>query len=212
MNQLRPELETLPQRMKALPVHSRGYPIPWFVATIDGEPDFRIGDRTKWVDAVKHRRCWVCGDFLGRHLAFVVGPMCGISRTASDPPAHRDCAEWSARNCPFLNLRQPERRENAVTAGCPMAGIGILRNPAVSLVWITTDYRVFKDGKGGLLLRMGEPEEVTFWHRGRPATRSEIEESIRSGIHNIEKVCSDSHELRMLNAARSQFEALLPTA
>jgi hypothetical protein len=38
---LRPELTELPLRMRGLPLDERGYPVPWFVAWIDGKPEFR---------------------------------------------------------------------------------------------------------------------------------------------------------------------------
>src|SRR5215831_3288717 len=112
---LRSELTELPRRLKALPVDARGYPVPWFVAWHDGVPDFRIADTAKWRRAVRERRCWVCGDRLGRYLAFVIGPMCGINRTTTEPPLHRECAEWSVMNCPFLVRPHAKRRENGIT-------------------------------------------------------------------------------------------------
>jgi hypothetical protein len=36
--------------------------------------------------------------------SFVVGPMCGINRNSAEPPSHKECAQWSARNCPFLSV------------------------------------------------------------------------------------------------------------
>ena len=60
---------TQPARIARLPVH-KGYPVPWFVAWIDGVPDFRVADGRKLWEAVRHSRCWVCGDKLGSKLAF----------------------------------------------------------------------------------------------------------------------------------------------
>src|SRR5437763_12378791 len=85
---LRAELTKLPDRIAALPVF-RGYPVPWFVAYPngpEGEPEFRTFDPKKWIAAVQEKRCWVCGQQLGAYLAFVLGPMCGITRTTSEPP------------------------------------------------------------------------------------------------------------------------------
>ena len=60
---LRPELDAagMPDRMKLLPIDDRGYPVPWFVDWIDGKPEFRAMDPTKWRRAVTEQRCWTCG-------------------------------------------------------------------------------------------------------------------------------------------------------
>jgi hypothetical protein len=128
---LRPELDAagMPHRMKFLPV-DRGYPVPWFVDWIDGAPEFRAMNPNKWVAAVKKKLCWVCGSKLGKYMAFVSGPMCGINRTSSEPPCHLDCARWSAKNCPFLVRPRMVRREgDGMEDGKFAGGIGLTRNP-----------------------------------------------------------------------------------
>lgn len=73
---LRKELDPLPERMKDLPVDSdRGYPVPFFVAWVDGKPDFRVMDQSKWIRAVRESRCWVCGKPMGQWKIFALGPM-----------------------------------------------------------------------------------------------------------------------------------------
>jgi LAGLIDADG-like domain len=96
--QLHPGLEAVPDRLKKLPVY-RGYPVPWFVDWIGDVPEFRAMDGDKWHLAINNKLCWVCGEQLGRFMTFVVGPMCGINRTTSEPPCHLECAQWSVRNC-----------------------------------------------------------------------------------------------------------------
>jgi hypothetical protein len=187
MTTLRAELESLPTRMKALPVDARGYPVPWFVGWVerDGQqvPEFRAMDYRKLVLAIKQRLCWVCGQPLGRWLAFPIGPMCAITRTTGEPPAHRDCAEWSIRNCPFLSQPRQVRREDALPDEVESAGgIPIRRNPGVTCLWITRGYEVFDDGRGKLLITVGEPETITWWREGRAATRAEVQESIDTGL------------------------------
>jgi hypothetical protein len=112
MNEMRAGLEPLPGRMLGLPVDKRGYPVPWFVDWLDGEPEFRAMDPEKWAKAIKRKLCWVCGQQLGTRFSFVLGPMCGINRTTAEPPCHLDCARWSARNCPFLTAQMTRRRED----------------------------------------------------------------------------------------------------
>jgi hypothetical protein len=181
MTDLRPELSILPLRMRGLPLH-RGYPVPWFVATVDGLPDFRIMDQAKFRRAIREKRCWVCGDVLGRYFAFVIGPMCAITRTTAEPPCHQECARWSAMNCPFLARPHAHRREDYPAEAQPAAGISIDRNPGVACVWTTRDYAVFKPATGGVLLSVGNPTEVEWFAEGRYATRAEVGASILSGF------------------------------
>ena len=157
MNQLRPELRDLPIRMQHLPLDERGFPVPAFVDTINGKRDFRFMSQEHWNRCVKWRRCWVCGDKLGSYLAFVIGPMCCVNRTTSEPPCHAECARWSAQFCPFLSRPHMVRREDALTdagqqnvAGCP-----ITRNPGCCAVWITHSYRIWRDDASRPLIEIG---------------------------------------------------------
>lgn len=185
---VRPELETLPSRLRKLPVDARGYPVPWFVAWVpnpNGGPDvpeFRAMDGRKFRDAVQQRLCWVCGEPLGRWLAFPIGPMSVITRTISEPPSHLECAEWSVRNCPFLSEPKMVRRYDNLPADAEEpAGHGIKRNPGVIAIWSTRSYELFNDGTGKALITIGEPERVTWWCEGRAATREEVDASVTSG-------------------------------
>ena len=177
---------TLPSRIKTLPVGPNGFPVPYFVAWADGKPEFRAADARKFNLSVTERRCWVCGDVLGKHKTFVIGPMCGVNRVSSEPPSHTDCARFSAKYCPFLARPQADRREGNFPglAECP-AGHMITRNPGVTLLWTTEGYTLFKDGRGGVLIHIGDPTAVEWWREGRAATRAEVEESIRTGLPEL---------------------------
>lgn len=177
----------MPTRMAHLPRTPAGLPIPWFVAWHGGRYDFRVVDARKIVPAVKHRLCWLCGQQIGRMMCFVVGPMCVVNRVSSEPPMHRDCAEYALRACPFLTQPSRERREGGglMPVDPQMAGIAILRNPGVSVLYVTRDYTVAKV-PGGVLFDMGKPEEVTWWSQGRAATRAEAEHSIATGLPILE--------------------------
>ncbi|HEY1492769.1 MAG TPA: hypothetical protein VGF35_09090 [Steroidobacteraceae bacterium] len=189
MTTLRPELTALPARIARLPLDPRGYPIPWFVGELNGVRDFRTMDATKWRRAVKERRCWICGDPLGAYLTFVVGPMCGVNRTSSEPPNHHECARWAVRNCPFLTRPQMVRREDEATEQANAenhgAGIGLPRNPGVTLLWTTRDYRLFNDGRGKPLIRLGDARELEWFAEGRAATRAEVAASVAGGVPSL---------------------------
>src|SRR4030095_278504 len=110
------DLDSLPKRMRSLPLDpQRGVPVPWFGKWINGKPEFRAMDAEKFTEAIKFSLCWCCGQTLGVHLAFVIGPMCAVNRTSSETPCHYDCAVWSAKNCPFLSRPQMDRRTNDLT-------------------------------------------------------------------------------------------------
>jgi hypothetical protein len=202
--------------MRRLPVDDRGYPVPWFLAWVGGKPEFRAMDPKKFVLAVRERRCWVCGHPLGVYLVFVVGPMCGINRTTSEPPSHLQCAQWSVRNCPFMSRPQMVRREDELTRSCEanVAGDMIKRNPGVTLLWVCNDYGVFDDGQGRPLLRMGPALRVEWWREGRTATRAEVLESVESGLPILRQAAEKDGNgaLSHLQQLTDAFAALYPAA
>ncbi len=216
MNETR-EFTAMPDRIKKLPLDERGYPVPWFVAWVDGKPEFRAMDNAKLVKAIKEKRCWVCGDMLGINVVFVAGPMCAINRTSAEPPSHLDCARWSAINCPFLNNPQMVRREdtNGPITNQQMrdmsAGIALTRNPGVAMLWITRQFEVFNDGKGKPLIQMGEPSAVEWYCSGRKATREEVQNSIESGLPSLEAVArTEKGAMEALERYKQRLAKWLP--
>lgn len=212
------EIDSMPSRIKALPICDRfKMPVPWFVAWQDGKPEFRAMDGRRFNAAIREKRCWVCGDFLGRRMTFVIGPMCGINRVSSEPPSHLECAQWSARNCPFLSNANRKRREDEAINNTNFAencsGMAITRNPGVTLLWTTRDYMPFSDGRGGVLIKIGEPETIEFYREGRHATRAEIDESVNSGLPILVEAAEKDGEKALLELGRMRgaFGKLLPT-
>jgi hypothetical protein len=172
----------MPDRIASLPVSDKGFPVPWFVLWIDGQPDFRIIDHTKIARAHKQKLCWVCGKTMGRYKAMTIGPMCAINRTISEPPSHRDCAVFSAQACPFLANPRAKRREVGLPENAQEApGVGLKRNPGATAVWVTEHYRPFRVD-GGVLFTFDDPTEVLWFAHGRAATRQEVMDSITSGL------------------------------
>jgi len=211
--------------MADLPVDSRGYPVPWFVAWIDGPdgskvPEFRAMDGQKFGRAIRERRCWVCGERLGSYLCFVIGPMCAINRISSEPPSHLECAQWSARNCPFMSKPQMVRRETGPgvdpsviqSAKGNVAGVMIERNPGVSLLWVCRDYEIQRDPNEKPLLYIGEPLRVEWWAQGRAATRAEVEHSIETGLPLLLAAAGSRGEVESIDRRRKEVDALLPAA
>jgi len=183
----RTAIADMPGRIGRLPRNKAGYPIPWFVATIHGEPDFRVIRAGAPEIALCGKLCWTCGIPFQRQedRAFVIGPMCAVNRVSAEPASHLDCATFSALNCPFLTTPQMVRRERHMPAGAVNpAGEMIRRNPGVALVWVAgyKSWSAFSDGNGGTLFDVGEPKRVRWYARGREATRAEVLASIDSGL------------------------------
>jgi hypothetical protein len=174
----------MPKRIKNLPRDpERGYPVPFFVAEIDGKYDFRIAGADKRVRCTREKLCWICGEKLGRYLAFVIGPMCAINRISAEPPMHRDCAEYSVRVCPFLLNPNQKRNPKKVDAEIDQApGIMITRNPGCMLLWITASYRLVRDQHDDFLFGVGPPISLCWVSEGRNATRAEVLDSIQTGL------------------------------
>lgn len=210
---LRHGLPPLIPRIAKLPLNDGGYPVPFFVGYVNGKPDFRMTDPHKIRACINDSLCWICGEQLGRYKAFVAGPMCGVNRNSAEPPSHKDCAEWAVQACPFLVKPQMVRREDEMTKAHEKSvpGIGIKRNPGAAMVWVTTSYKLVNDGRGGVLFQIGRPEEVTWWAEGKPATRAQVVESVRTGLPLLEELCEGRPEdLAELAKMKAAFEVYLP--
>ena len=217
---LRPELVNIvPARMAHRPIDARGYTVPWFVEWIDGKPDFRVMDRRKFILAIRHRLCWLCGEKLGVYMTFCIGPMCVVNRITSEPPCHLECAEYAAKGCPFLTHPHAKYR----TANCPADARetpGMLtHNPTACALYTTRSYATLNvvDGdNAGILLRLGRPEEITFWHKGRPASRAEVQAAMDIGLPKLQARAAEQGgpaiaELqRMVEQARAYLPAEVP--
>jgi hypothetical protein len=199
----------MPQRIAALDTH-RGFPVPWFVDRTIDPPDFRIIDERKVMLAADRRLCWVCGQALGAYAAYVVGPMCCINRVSAEPPSHRECAEYSARVCPFLSRPHARRRTNAMPDGLAApAGMMIERNPGVTLMWVTK--KTIKR-RGVRLFDIGEPTDYRWFCRGRDATREEVMESIQTGLPILQEAAEAEgpHAVRQLQKQYDEAMSFVP--
>jgi hypothetical protein len=205
----------VPSRMVRLPISENGFPVPKFVKWIDGVPDFRAVDSAWLAKAVRCKLCWLCGEKLGRHMAFVIGPMCAINRTNSEPPSHLDCARFAVRACPFLTQPKRIRNEHDLPADrIPAPGMPLDRNPGVALIWITESYRLYEThiGHPGMLFALGDPTALEWYAYGRAATREEIMHSIASGLPALRKVAEQEgpDAIATLDEAVARGLALVP--
>lgn len=212
----RPELPPVPPRMLRLPVR-RGYPVPWFVAMVDGDYHFPTADGRKLAIALARRLCWVCGQPLGSYFSFVIGSMCAVNKTTSEPPCHKECAIFSAIACPFLTRPHMKRQKQQPEGSLNPPGMHLDRNPGVALVWITRKYTIIKVPHGmgaqeGILFRLSEPTEALWYAEGRAATREEVMASISSGLPLLQKVAAEDgpDSLRALDREYTAALQLVP--
>lgn len=191
---LRDGLPPVPLRMAQLPIDKRGYPVPYFVEWIDGEPDFRRMDGKKLRNCITHNFCWLCGKPLARWKTFVLGPMCIVNRTTAEPPSHIECATFAVQACPFLRLPKSKRNESGLSGDRRVAGIMIPRNPGVAVLWTTHTYTMEAESDGILFRLLAEPSGVAWFAEGREATRAEVLASLESGLPLLEDLARGANE------------------
>lgn len=192
-DQLRAGIAAPPAHMANRPIH-RGYPVPFFVAWIDGVPDFRVADTARFEECRRFERCWLCGKPLGAHRVFVIGPMCTVNRVSSEPPSHRSCAEYAATVCPHIVNPEAKRRAKTLPAKHrPPAGQMVRDNPGVVAVWESKTYQFFK-ASGGMLIDIGAPVQVDWWSRGRRADRATVMPAFEASVNRLKTLTTEHYD------------------
>lgn len=205
-------LPALPWRMTDRPLDSRGYPVPWFAAMVDGQYDLRIAEPAKHTQALRERLCWLCGKRMIKTLTFVAGPLVAITRTHAEPSCHEECATYAAQACPFLTQQQVRRRVAGLPEIADAPGILLDHRPSVVCLWQTRSASLFSDGAGGTLLKVGTPIKVRWYSQARPASRDEVVEALNRSYELLcEQAALDGEDaLAELAARRLQAEEYLP--
>lgn len=138
----------IPRFLSHLPVDDRGYPIAFFVPVIDGKPDFKTMDPAKQLIAVKKKLCGICGKPLeGKHSYVISGPVGLQNRAVSDPPMHRECAEFSMQACPHIYFEKAQRKVDG-----PSDSVVIHEKPPFLLVIRITSCELVK-ANGVMIIR-----------------------------------------------------------
>ena len=66
---------------------------------------------------------------------------------------------------------------------------GIRRNPGVSLIWVSRNWKPFRDSNAnGWLINVGDPVQTLWYREGRGATHDEIVASITSGLPALQEM------------------------
>lgn len=200
-------LPPMPRNIAALPVAQSGYPIPWFVAEQpqpDGTVlrDFRVASNERRAESVVAGRCYVCGQPLGLHKAFVMGPMGTINAVTSEGPMHTDCAEWSLKACPFLV--NPEMRRRVGNYGGQVEALpgSAMHNTGLSLLWLTKGFDI-EGPADTFLIVPGKPLKLTPWVGGRKASEEELIASFADAVRRLMDDGAQPMELAPLLAARA---------
>lgn len=101
----------IPKFLEHLPTDKRGYPIPYFVPIVNGVPEFKYADNNKHLEALKHKKCCICGKKLfNKSYWFISGPMGFENGVDSHSPMHEECARFSLKVCPHLFYEHSERK------------------------------------------------------------------------------------------------------
>lgn len=185
-----------PPQMAHLPLDERGVVVPWFVPVIDGKPDFQYGDDAKlrsyfvgrrYGDEVKIRgvKCWICGKTINSPTGcFVGGPLVVLNMNSAEPPSHKACAVYAVQACPFMTSPKKVREGGPKqdTFGAPPM---LEHNPGVAAIWETTSFTCVPSGRGGAMFLVGSAARVSWWTRGRPATREEAADGIDRSVAEV---------------------------
>jgi hypothetical protein len=174
---------TLPEKMQALPLDGRCFPIPWFVAFVSGKPEFRLSDPRKIVEGWQREVCWVCGGRLSAYRAWVIGPASAVEGASPEPPSHLECGRFSATACPFLSNPAARRNRRSLPANYSPGADMIDANTNVTALWITK-------GRGadlirtsqGILFKLKPPERIEWFSKGREALNAEASFGLSAAV------------------------------
>jgi hypothetical protein len=184
----------VPKRCANLPT-ARGFIVPWFVQWLDGKPEFRMLDRSKWYFAIREQACWICGQSLKGSInaPFVIGPMCTVNRISAEPPCHVECARYAARACPFLSRPNMVRRElePELAAKVTISEAHVPHNPAVTALYFAREYRVKVEEDNVPLIHLGTPSGVEWFAKGERATRNQVEEAFEKGLKTLREAAQE---------------------
>ena len=100
------DLPQMNRRLATRPIDpKRRLPIPYAqLVNPDGTANFAAIDGPKALRGAANRDCGLCGQRMGRWVAFLGGPRNVEHGGYLDPPMHVSCAEDATRLCPHLKV------------------------------------------------------------------------------------------------------------
>jgi hypothetical protein len=159
----------MPKERPDLLTTAAGVPIPWVA----------MAKTRSFTGCLKTQQCWICGEKLGIHLAFVTPIAAAFSLLDTHPPAHTRCAE----------LMQEQQQDNTLLWVC--------RAPASSLTR-------FEDGiTNTFQVLMPTPMHCPIWRRlgGQLIERAESIQLLQEAYNTAAPNCQSPDELLELQNA-----------
>lgn len=150
-------MQQIPDFLKHLKVDQRGYPIPFFVAYVNGKPDFRMLDPAKYKYCLEQNLCSICGKkHVPKNYFFITGPIGLANGVHSDCPMHRGCAEYSLQICPHLYFEKAKRNDRGelVKIAAETTGAAGIKEKPSELFLIRADkYKTIPGPHNGILIK-----------------------------------------------------------
>lgn len=108
----------IPATLSHLKVDHRGYPIPFFVPIVNGEPNFKYADEKKQILCIDKGLCHICGNKLIKGVYYFITSPIGLkNKVVTDPAMHKTCAEFSLAVCPHMFFEKTERKADVEPDG-----------------------------------------------------------------------------------------------
>lgn len=181
--------QLMPGRLASRPRDARGYPIPFIVFNdAAGKPHFTINDQAKVAEVIRKKLCALCGTPLRDNIWFIGGPGAAFHEFGAylDPPAHKDCACYALRVCPFLATRYSKLIEDKLLRPDHVPHDAVLvteesakpDQPAFFVLAKAPRYELI-DRSDEALPPLFVPKrpwmDVQFWREGKPISPAEAE-------------------------------------
>lgn len=156
----------MPERIARLPRTASGYPIPFFVAYVDGVPDLKLLDGRKQLVCIQNRLCGICGESVEPgEIAFITGPKGVENRVCTDPGMHEGCAEYAVHVCPFMVRPNARRSPKHHPDSLPSMG-AIDERPEKTAIYLTRHYVPRQTNSGAILIRLYAPIRLRWFVDG----------------------------------------------
>ncbi len=136
------DLPRMNRRLATRPIDpKRHLPIPYAqLVNPDGTANFAAIDGPKALRGAANRDCGLCGQRMGRWVAFLGGPRNVEHGGYLDPPMHVSCAEDATRLCPHLARQRVPRRPDSGDPNIVTPPGFVEDKPDRWAMWITDRY------------------------------------------------------------------------
>jgi hypothetical protein len=161
------DLPPMNRRLATRPIDpKRRLPIPYAqLVNPDGTANFAAIDGPKALRGAANRDCGLCGQRMGRWVAFLGGPRNVEHGGYLDPPMHVSCAEDATRLCPHLARQRVPRRPDSGDPDIITPPGFVEDKPDRWAMWITDRYtwRINPD-TGTYRFLPGPARQIRWWH------------------------------------------------